>query len=64
MADKNDVVIAIAANLYARLASEDAIRDEPSLEKIANEAWDLYYRLQRAVIDTSGEASNRANTAG
>ena len=49
MTDKNDVVIAIAASLYASLATEDAIRAEPDLAVIAAEAWDLYYKLESAV---------------
>jgi hypothetical protein len=49
MTDKNDVVIAIAASLYASRATDDALRAEPPIEAIANEAWDLYYKLERAV---------------
>jgi hypothetical protein len=49
MADKNDVVIAIAASLYASRATDDALRAEPPIEALANEAWDLYYKLERAV---------------
>lgn len=49
MADKNDVVIAIAASLYASRATEDAIRAEPDMDAIAAEAWDLYYKLERVV---------------
>jgi hypothetical protein len=49
MADKNDVVIAIAASLYASRATDDALRAEPPLEALASEAWDLYYKLERAV---------------
>jgi hypothetical protein len=49
MTDKNDVVIAIAASLYASRATDDALRAEPPIEAIVNEAWDLYYKLERAV---------------
>jgi hypothetical protein len=49
MTDTNDVVMAIAASLYASRATDDAIRAEPSMEVIAAEAWDLYYKLERAV---------------
>ncbi len=49
MTDKNDVVIAIAASLYTTRATEDAIRAEPDMQVIATEAWDLYYKLERAV---------------
>ncbi|HEX3233876.1 MAG TPA: hypothetical protein VHR41_06745 [Gemmatimonadales bacterium] len=58
--DKNDVVIALAASLYAIRATDDAIRAEPNLDALANEAWDLYYRLDRAVRNTVGEARKRA----
>jgi hypothetical protein len=64
MTDKNDVVIGIAASLYASRATGDALRDEPNLEALANEAWDLYFKLQRAVSESSGEASARANPGG
>jgi hypothetical protein len=50
--DKNDVVIAIAASLYASRATDDALRAEPPIEMLANEAWDLYYKLERAVQDS------------
>jgi len=50
--DKNDLVIAIAASLYASRATEDAIRAEPDMEAIAAEAWDLYYKLERAVLNS------------
>jgi hypothetical protein len=59
--DKNDVVIALAASLYAIRATDDAIRAEPNLDALANEAWDLYYRLDRAVRNTAGEARRRAD---
>jgi hypothetical protein len=49
MTDKNDVVIAIAASLYASRATDDALRAEPPIEVIVNEAWDLYYKLEPAV---------------
>jgi hypothetical protein len=49
MTDTNDVVMAIAASLYASRATDDAIRAEPNMEVIAAEAWDLYYKLERAV---------------
>ena len=52
MTDRNDVVIAIAASLYASRATEDALRAEPGIESIANEAWDLYYKLERAVLNS------------
>jgi hypothetical protein len=47
--DENDVVIAIAASLYASRATDDALRAEPPLQELANEAWDLYHKLERAV---------------
>jgi hypothetical protein len=47
--DKNDVVIAIAASLYASRATDDALRAEPPIEAIVGEAWDLYYKFERAV---------------
>jgi hypothetical protein len=46
--EENDVVIAIAASLYASRATDDALRAEPPIEALANEAWDLYYKLERA----------------
>ena len=49
MTDKNDVVIAIAASLYAARMTEDAIRSEPDMDVIAAEAWNIYYALERAV---------------
>jgi IS4 transposase len=51
--DKNDVVIAIAATLYASRATDDALRAEPDMEATAAEAWDLYYKLERAVRGSS-----------
>jgi hypothetical protein len=51
--DKNDVVVAIAASLYASRATDDAIRAEPPIEGLADEAWDLYYKLERAVRSSS-----------
>jgi len=64
MTDKNDVVIGIAASLYARRATDDALRGEPNLEALANEAWDLYFKPQRAVSESHGAASARANPGG
>lgn len=64
MSDKNDVVIAIAANLYASMATEDKLRAEPNVEALANEAWDLYYKLERAVQNAAGEAYERAYPGG
>jgi hypothetical protein len=64
MTDKNDVVIAIAASLYASRATDDALRAEPPIEAIANEAWDLYHKLERAVRSAEGEASRRAYPGG
>ena len=64
MTDQNDVVIGIAASLYASRATDDALRAEPNLEALANEAWDLYFKLQRAVSEAHGEASRRANPGG
>jgi hypothetical protein len=61
MTDKDDVVIGIAASLYASRATDDAIRSEPNVEALANEAWDLYFKLQRAVSESHGEASRRAS---
>ena len=61
MTDKHDVVIGIAASLYAMRATDDAVRDEPNLEALVNEAWDLYFKLQRAVSESQGEASRRAS---
>jgi hypothetical protein len=61
MTDKNDVVIGIAASLYASRGTDDALRAEPNLEALANEAWDLYFKLQRAVSEAHGEAAARAN---
>ena len=64
MTDTNDVVIGIAASLYASRATDDALRAEPNLEALANEAWDLYFKLQRLVSESHGEAAARANTGG
>lgn len=47
--DKDDVVIAIAASLYASRATDDAVRAEPDIQALANEAWNLYHKLERAV---------------
>jgi hypothetical protein len=58
--DKNDVVIALAASLYAIRATDDAIRSEPNLDALADEAWDLYERLGRAVRNAAGKARKRA----
>jgi hypothetical protein len=49
MTSKDDVVIAIAASLYASRATEDPLRADPDMDLIAAEAWDLYYRLEGAV---------------
>jgi hypothetical protein len=49
MTDKNDVGIAIAATLFANRKTDDALRAEPPIESIANEARDLYHKLERAV---------------
>lgn len=62
MAHEDDVVVGIAASLYASQATEDAIRAEPNLDAIAHEAWAIYYKLQRAVLQTKEEARRRANT--
>ena len=64
MTDKHDVVIGIAASLYASRATDDVLRAEPNLQALANEAWDLYFKLQRAVSESHGEASRRANAGG
>ena len=53
MTDKNDVVIAIGASLYASRATGDDLRAEPEIEAIVAEAWDLYYKLERAVRNSS-----------
>jgi hypothetical protein len=53
MTDKNEVVIAIAASLYASRVTNDALRAEPDMEAIATDAWDLYYKLERAVRNSS-----------
>jgi hypothetical protein len=69
MTDKNDVVIAIAASLYASRATDDALRAEPPIEALVNEAWDLYYKLERAVRTSdrrrgdSGDASRMGRDA-
>lgn len=47
--DKDDVVIAIAASLYASRATDDALRAEPDIQALADEAWDLYYKMKLAV---------------
>ena len=51
--DKNDLVAAIAAMLYASRATDDAIRAEPPIEALADEAWDLYYKFERVVRTSS-----------
>jgi hypothetical protein len=62
--DKNDVVTAIAASLYASRATDDALRAEPPIEALANEAWDLYYKLERAVRTSDvGAPASRASKA-
>jgi hypothetical protein len=58
MTGKNDVVIAIAASLYASRATDDALRAEPPLEALANEAWDLYYKLERVVASSPRRHGN------
>ena len=58
MTDKHDVVIAIAATLYASRATDDAIRGEPDMESLAQEAWDLYHKLERAVQTAPGPDSD------
>lgn len=61
MTDKIDIVAAIAASLYASRATDDAIRAEPPVEALADEAWDLYYKLERAVRSSThrdGEAAH------
>ena len=64
MTDTNDVVIGIAASLYASRATDDALRAEPNLEALANEAWDLYFKLQRVVSASHGAAAAREGGAG
>jgi hypothetical protein len=59
MTDKNDVVAAIAVSLYASRATHDAIRAEPPIEALADEAWDLYYKLERAVRNSSHRHGDR-----
>ncbi len=54
MTGKTDVVIAIAASLYASRATDDALRGEPPFEALANEAWSLYHKLDRAVRSAEG----------
>jgi hypothetical protein len=49
MTDKNDLVVAIAASLYASRATDDPLRAEPSFDALANEAWGLYHKLEDAV---------------
>jgi hypothetical protein len=49
MTDKNDLVVAIAASLYASRATDDPLRAEPSFDALAHEAWGLYQKLERAV---------------
>jgi hypothetical protein len=56
MTDRNDVVVAIAASLYASRATDDALRAEPSFDLLAREAWDLYHKLERAVRNVEDEA--------
>ena len=56
---KNDVVVAIAASLYATRATDDEIRAEPDVDALADEAWDLFHKLERAV-----ELSARGTEAG
>jgi hypothetical protein len=51
--DKNDIVTAIAASLYASRATDDAIRGAPPIESLADEAWDLYYKFESAVRSSS-----------
>ena len=47
--NQDDVVTMIAASLYASRATDDALRAEPDVAAIADEAWDLYNKLERAV---------------
>ncbi len=54
MTDKTDVVIALAASLYASRATDDALRAEPDFEALASEAWALYHKLDRAVRASEG----------
>jgi hypothetical protein len=61
MANKNDVVVGLAAILYSNRATEDAIREEPDFTEIANEAWALYFKLEDAVRRTENEASRGAS---
>jgi hypothetical protein len=49
MTSKDDIVIAIAASLYASRATEDPLRADPNMDLLAAEAWDLYSRLEDAV---------------
>jgi hypothetical protein len=64
MTDKHDVVIAIAASLYASRATEDALRAEPPIEALVKEAWDLYYKLGPAVRSAESEVNRRAYPEG
>jgi hypothetical protein len=57
--DKNDLVAAIAASLYASRATDDAIRAEPPIETLADEAWDLYWKFERAVRSSSHRHGDR-----
>ena len=61
MTDKNDLVVAIAASLYASRATDDALRAEPSFDAIANEAWSLYHKLERAVRSAEAGAHAEAD---
>lgn len=46
---ENDVVTMIAACLYASRATDDALRAEPDIAVLADEAWNVYHKLRRAV---------------
>jgi hypothetical protein len=60
--DKNDLVVAIAASLYASRATDDTIRANPPIEALADEAWDLYYKVERAVRASSHRDGDTAGT--
>jgi hypothetical protein len=61
MTDKHDLVVAIASSLYASRATDDALRAKPSFDAIANEAWSLYHKLERAVRNAEAEAHPEAD---
>ena len=60
MTDKNDLVVAIAAILYASRATDDPLRAEPSFDALAHEAWGLYQKLERAVRTAEAGADPEA----